>query len=205
MTLMQQEIQKVTEIGQAFQTFITTLEKNQVEYDLGSENIIKDMGSVKKGKFIVGQCSYSTVVIPPMMENLDLPTFKLLERFVSGGGKLVAFSMPSLVDGAPDEGIKELFSRTDKISMEQTLNPEIIRKYFSGEDITFSEVSGGDLYHHRRILADGQLLFLVQFKPFQTVKGSLKVKGADAIEMNTISGEVTAIRFFRRRKDQNLF
>ena len=50
------------------------------------------MGSVRGGKFIVGQCSYSTVVIPPMMENLDLETYKLLERFVSNGGKLVAFS-----------------------------------------------------------------------------------------------------------------
>ena len=39
---------KYAEIGQAFQTFITRLEKSQVEYDLGSENMIKDMGSVKK-------------------------------------------------------------------------------------------------------------------------------------------------------------
>lgn len=35
------------EVGQAFQTFVTTLEKSQVEYDLGSENIIKDQGAVK--------------------------------------------------------------------------------------------------------------------------------------------------------------
>lgn len=35
---------KLMEVGQAFQDFITTLEKGQVEYDLGSENIIKDHG-----------------------------------------------------------------------------------------------------------------------------------------------------------------
>ena len=78
--------QKYAEIGQAFQTFVTKLEKNQVEYDLGSENIIKDLGSVSKGKLVVGQAAYSRVVIPPMTENLDLATFKLLEKFVSGGG-----------------------------------------------------------------------------------------------------------------------
>ncbi len=77
---------KVTEIGQAFQTFVTTLEKEQVEYDLGSENIIRDLGSVKEGKFIVGECSYSVVVIPPMMENLDSITYKLLEEFVDKRG-----------------------------------------------------------------------------------------------------------------------
>ncbi len=63
----------------------------QVEYDLGSENIIKDLGSVSKGKLAVGQASYSRVVIPPMTENLDLPTFGLLEKFVSDGGTLISF------------------------------------------------------------------------------------------------------------------
>lgn len=38
---------QLMEVGQAFQTFVTTLEKSQVEYDLGSENIIKDQGAVK--------------------------------------------------------------------------------------------------------------------------------------------------------------
>ena len=129
---MRQEIRRSAEIGQAFQSFITTLEKNQVEYDLGSENIIKDMGSVKNGKFIAGQCSYSTVVIPPMMENLDLETYKLLERFVSNGGRLVAFSLPSLVDGAPSEGLNEFLKERPAGSfMEQNLTPEIIRKYFA--------------------------------------------------------------------------
>lgn len=38
---------QLMEVGQAFQTFVTTLEKRQVEYDLGSENIIKDQGAIK--------------------------------------------------------------------------------------------------------------------------------------------------------------
>jgi hypothetical protein len=80
---------KVNELGQAFQTFVTTLEKAQVEYDLGSENIIKDRGSVEKNNFIVGQCSYSTVVLPPMMENLDLPTFRLIETCVANHFKIL--------------------------------------------------------------------------------------------------------------------
>ncbi len=43
---------KVAETGQAFQSFITRLEKSQTEYDLGSENILKDMGSVGKGNLL---------------------------------------------------------------------------------------------------------------------------------------------------------
>ena len=83
---------KLMEIGQAFQSFVTDLEKNQVEYDLGSENIIKDHGGVENGKFVIGQAAYSMVVLPPMMETLNKPTFDLLRKFVEKGGKLICFS-----------------------------------------------------------------------------------------------------------------
>ena len=64
---------------------------------------MKDLGSVSKGKLVVGQAAYSRVVIPPLTENLDMATFKLLEKFVSAGGTLIAFSEPSLIDGAPSD------------------------------------------------------------------------------------------------------
>ena len=196
---------KVAEIGQAFQTFITTLEKNQVEYDLGSENIIKDMGSVRDGKFIVGRCSYSTVVIPPMMENLDIETYKVLLRFVSNGGRLVAFSIPSLVNGAPSEGLNEFLSKeTDRIIKVQDLNPEIIKSYFSGSKVSFSGLSGGDLYHHRRTLADGQLLFIANSNLTASIKGTLNIKGAVAIEMNTLSGEIKGYPYVQEGENINL-
>jgi hypothetical protein len=182
---------KTAAIGQAFQTFITTLEKNQVEYDLGSENIIKDRGSVNKGKFIVGQCSYSTVVIPPMTENLDLETYKLIEKFVANGGRVIAFSLPGLVNGSPSAGLDQFLSKyADKIINVKNLTPEIIDKYFHDPGISFTNLSGGDLYHHRRILSDGQLLFLVNSSLKAQVNGNLRIEGADAVEMNTLSGEI---------------
>lgn len=182
---------KCAEIGQAFQSLITKLEKNQVEYDLGSENMIKDMGSVSKGKFFVGQASYSRIVIPPMVENLDLTTYKLLERFVSKGGTLITFSTPSLVDGATSEGLKELFNKkSENIIFIDQLTPEAISKYFSNINLTFEKVTGGALYHHRRVLADGQVLFLVNSSLTEPVNGSLKTTGKDAIEMNTLTAEV---------------
>ncbi|MCX6322012.1 MAG: glycosyl hydrolase, partial [Bacteroidia bacterium] len=182
---------KFAKIGQAFQTLVTKLEKSQAEYDLGSENMIKDMGSVSKGKFVIGQASYSRVVIPPMTENLDLNTYKLLERFVSNGGTLIAFSVPTLVDGSFSEGLKEFFNKkADKIIIIDNLTPEVISKYFTISGLGFEGVTGGALYHHRRILADGQIVFLVNSSLTETVNGSLKINGKDAIEMNTLSGEV---------------
>jgi hypothetical protein len=182
---------KVAEIGQSFQSFVTTLEKNQTEYDLGSENMIKDMGSVKKGKFVVGQCQYSTVVIPPMMENLDIETFKLLERFVSKGGRLIAFSTPSLINGESEPGIDEFFKKkADNVIIEKVLTREIIVKYFTNKNCEFTSFSG-DLYHHRRNLADGQVIFLVNASLTGELTGSLTAKGTNALEMNTLTGNIT--------------
>ncbi|MCX6252866.1 MAG: glycosyl hydrolase, partial [Bacteroidia bacterium] len=184
--------QKYAEIGQSFQTLVTKLEKSQVEYDLGSENMIKDIGSVSKGKFVVGQAGYSRVVIPPMTENLDLTTYKLLERFVSTGGSLIAFSVPTLVDGSLSEGLKEFFNKeSDKIIIIDQLTPEIMSKYFTNPDLGFDGVTGGALYHHGRVLADGKILFLVNSSLTESVNGSLKTKGKDAVEMNTLTGEIS--------------
>ena len=178
-------------IGQAFQTFITKLEKSQVEYDLGSENIIKDLGSVSDGKLVVGQASYSRVVIPPMTENLDLSTYKLLEKFVSKGGTIIAFSIPTLIDGSTSEDLKGFFNKkSDKIIIIDKLIPEAISKYFNNTNLEFEGVTGGVLYHHHRILADGQVLFLVNSSLSEQLNGSLKTNGKDALEMNTLTGEI---------------
>jgi hypothetical protein len=183
---------KVGEIGQVFQSFVTNLEKEQVEYDLGSESILKTMGSVSKGKMVVGQCSYSTVVIPPLTENLDLSTFKLIKRFVSAGGNLVAFSIPELTDGSPNNEIKIFFEKySGKIVKPKGLNSEILSKYFGNKDVAFSGTSGGEIYHHTRTLSDGKLVFIANSSLADSASGILAVRGKDAVEMNTLTGELT--------------
>jgi hypothetical protein len=182
---------KVTDIGQVFQTFITNLEKAQVEYDLGSENIIKDQGSVSNGKLVVGQANYSRVVIPPMMENLDHSTFELLEKFVRNGGKLIIFSVPTLLDGAVSNEVSNFFAKNSALIYKSDhLSPEIINKYLSNIKLSFEERSGGTLYHHRRIMTDGQLLFLANSSLAEQLNGSLKTKGKNALEMNTLTGTI---------------
>ena len=187
---------KVAEIGQTFQSFITKLEKKQVEYDLGSENIIKTLGSVKNGKLVVGQCNYSSVVIPPMTENLDLSTFRLLKKFVSSGGTLVAFSVPEFIDGTPNSDMKAFFEKnSNKIIKAGLPDDEVLSKYFKNADVGFSGVKGGVLYHHTRALADGKLVFLVNSSLADPVSGKLSVTGKDAVEMNTITGELSEYQY----------
>ena len=69
----------------AFQQFITRAEKAQMEYDLGSEDIIGRVGKVSGSRFCVGRRAYTTVVLPPEMVNLEATTFELLQHFVNNG------------------------------------------------------------------------------------------------------------------------
>lgn len=182
---------RCAEIGQAFQNFVTILEKNQVEYDLGSENIMRNLGSVSKGIMRIGNGSYSRVVIPPMTENLDRSTYLLLKKFVKSGGKLIAFAEPELINGAISEELKQFFADNGKLVVKaSTLDKDFISSHLANEDIEFRTEAGGTLYHHRRILADGQVIFLANSDLAADINGIMTVNGTGAAELNTLTGEI---------------
>lgn len=184
---------KLMEIGQAFQTFVTTLEKNQVEYDLGSENIIKDHGQVTNGEFIIGKAAYSVVVLPPMMETLNKPTFDLLQKFVKQGGKLICFSSPNQIDGAENEELAALLKSPSVISAPQ-LSKEVMQKYFMNKDCLFT-FNGGNLYHQRRQFADGELLFLVNSSMDESVNGTIVSTKKSVASLEAMNGQIYAYPF----------
>lgn len=167
---------RMREIGRQFQSFITRLEKAQVEYDLGSENIIKDHGKVNNGKFVVGSRTYSTVVIPPGMENIDATTYKLLQQYIQQGGRVLQYEKLQRVDGAEMEGLP---------SNVQSLNLED----FKSKDFSITH-KGGNLYHHRRQLADGQLLFLANASMDAATEVTVEAKGKDVVLLNLFTGEI---------------
>lgn len=135
---------QLMEVGQAFQTFVTTLEKRQVEYDLGSETSSRTR-SHKKRSIVIGKAAYSTVVLPPLMETLNKPTFELLQKFVQQGGKVVRFSSPNRIDGAENGELAKVLSAQSVISYDQ-LNEKVIQDAFPPKDCKFS-FKGGDLFH----------------------------------------------------------
>jgi hypothetical protein len=53
---------KLSELGNAFQKFVVELEKYQIEYDLASENIIKDIGKIEGKSFVAGKRKYDLII-----------------------------------------------------------------------------------------------------------------------------------------------
>jgi hypothetical protein len=183
------------EIGKMFQRFITVLEKTQVEYDLGSENIIKDQGKIRGNRFIVGRRAYSKVIIPPMTENLDAFTFELLKKFAANGGMILAWSQPSLVDGKPNEDVRSFFADSKNVSLQKSVLLDDMPHHseiFDSENIRFllNETSM-NLYHHRRVMKDGQILFLANASLTNKEKGTIRLKGRDVLELHTLTGQIS--------------
>ncbi len=139
---------KLKELGDAFFSFLMTLETAQVEYDLGDEDIIARHGSVKNGELVVGQRSYHTVILPPGTENLESTTLKLLSEF---RGRLFRCGEPIVrVDGAATDRVSSLGAKFDLPALRS-----------EGFAIRRASDDKGILFHQRRQLDEGQLLFLV--------------------------------------------
>ena len=185
---------RLAEIGNSFQTFVTGLEKAQVEYDLGSENIIKDNGKIADGKFVIGQRAYTTVVIPPGMENIDLPTFKLLKEYADKGGKVIQFEKLQTLDGAARNEVAYFNNQQYNILQFGGLTEDIIKKHFQQADFQISgngsNSTGGNLYHQRRSFNNGKLVFLSNASMESEAKGQVNIKGKDALLMDLHTGEI---------------
>jgi hypothetical protein len=183
---------RMAEIGQEFQTFVTTLEEAQVHYDLGSENIMKDHGAVEGSSLIVGKKAYRTVVIAPGTENLDAPTVQLLESYVRNGGKVIVFDTPGRIDGAPDDGVRTLLEGGDQIVYASELVETAIELHLLDGHAMFSEADGGNLYHMRRTFADGSLVFLANASMQDQHRGTLRIRGGDALVLDLFTGDILA-------------
>lgn len=189
------ENKRFFEIGKRFNDFVTALQKAHAEYDLGCENIIKDQGKVENGKFVIGQRAYSTVVIPPGMDNIDLPTFNLLKEYARQGGKVVLFEKPGFLDGNASNVLDFFVSnQANIVQVLNTDNQQIIQSHLLPKDIKIAALAGrtvgGNLYYQRRQLSDGQLIFLSNASMETASKGVLTVKGEDMLMMNLFSGEI---------------
>lgn len=197
--------ERLEEIGLEFQKMITRLEKAQVEYDLGSENIIKDRGEVENGQFVIGQRNYSKVIIPSLVENIEKHTFELLEEFSEQGGIIISFSKPDRLSGEKSEEVSEFFnSDNSSVIMLNQLDEDNINNYFTNAGILFSGTSGGNLFHHRRKYKDGQLIFLVNSSLEEQTSGELTVNGKSAIQMDAFSGELKAFPHAEKEGEINL-
>ncbi len=184
-------------IQKSFKSFVYQLERNHFEYDLGSENVLKTIGSVKNGQLVAGKRTYSLVVIPESMQNIDKFTFTLLKDYLQQGGKVLSFTKEiPFLDGAESTSVKELQnSFSNQWTLAKQTDEAIVKQLFSLADFTITESTPvtAELYHQRRIMDDGQLLFVVNTDTAQYVNASVNAKGKSLIKIDLMTGEYFGI------------
>jgi hypothetical protein len=180
---------RMKELGEAFQQFITRLEKLQGEYDLGSENIIRDHGRAEKGRFVVGRRAYQLVVLPPGAENLDSPTVNLLETYLKAGGRVLSFvEPPPRVDGAASDRLARLAAQYPARWLRaRSLDDAEARRLLIPADFAHAE---GELFHHRRILGDGQLLFFANAGQEKPARAELRLRARGIQKLDLVTGRI---------------
>jgi hypothetical protein len=158
--MYQGDDESLKKLGNAFFELVMTLESSQVEYDLGSEDILRRHGSASSAGLKVGRREYRTVVLPPFTENITSNTARLLEQFLALGGSVLSCGpAPSRIDG----GVSPRGEAMTSLGNWTYASPEALPPMLpaSGLAIQRREDDRGILFHHRRHLADGELLFLV--------------------------------------------
>jgi hypothetical protein len=183
---------RMMEIGRAFQDLLNRLEALQVEYDIGSENIVRGHGKAGGGKLTVGRRSYDVVVLPPGTENLESVTAGLIDEFLSGGGNVVSFvDPPVFVQGAPSDRLRSL-ARRQAAHWTTVHSPAeaafLERVSASGFRVSWDSQSGGKLLHHRRQLRDGQLIFLANASLERQAAGTLRVNARSVRRLDPFTG-----------------
>lgn len=194
--------EKMNRVKNEFESFLKKLEKYQVEYDLGSEDILKDHGSIKDGEFVVNKADYDLVVLPPGLENLDAKTVDLLRQLIANGGKVWQIdARPAFVDGAFYD-FSEL-QQNENWKVFEKVNTNVVFQLAENESIHFlnADSAGGNIFHQRRMFKDGQLLFLTNFDKYENGLIKVKMEGRSVLDMNPENGKTEPYVFERNNGD----
>lgn len=195
---------RLAQVGDEFQAFVNRLEAAQVEYDLGSEDTIARFGSVEKNTFKVGNAPYALVIVPPGTDNLDRSTVGLLGKFLSGGGRVLAWTMPDRVDGASSDAAKKLAQANPSswtLVTESDPGPAVARISKPVVHFTVAGAEPGMLFHHRRTFRDGTLLFLVNTSLKTPARGTVSLRGGSVERWDPFTGKKLPHPFSRSGND----
>ena len=188
-------------IGNVFRDTIKRLEELQADYDIGSEYVIEQIGrDSDSGKFVVGKAQYDYVVLPDTLENIDVPTLKLLNQYVKKNGKVVSLGGKiAFVEGvALDKQSAEIQKTAENVTAamqtktidELDLNNQPIR--------LVPETASTDTFHMLRQTENAFILFICNASMDSYAKGKIQLdeslKGANVCveQFDPFTGKISA-------------
>lgn len=164
-------------------------------YDYGSETILKKHGDVVEGDFKVGVSQYKTVVIPPSVV-LTETTIVLLEKFLSSGGRVIAFDrFPTLMDGRESDRLHNIKKSSKILPFEWHSVKEALDQ--SGARL-FADIKGSDdqnkIFYSVKDLEGKKLYYFVNLDKDQEKQMDVGLLDQGKVEMIDLdTGEIKAV------------
>lgn len=183
---------QIDSIRHDFKYFVNQLEQKHFEYDLGSEKVLRDLGSVTDGKLVVGKRSYKLVILPKEMENIDRNTYDLIEKYLSQGGKVLSFRNEiERLDGELSTKVTELQTKySSQWEAVSSIDDSVVEDLMSPEKFSIVNLAENkEFFHQRRILNDGQLLYLVNTNETEIASAKIQAKGKSLVKIDLFTGE----------------
>lgn len=188
---------KQKEIGDRFQALLVALERAQVEYDIGCEDILAHDGSAEGASIRISKASYSTVVLPPLTENLNRPTMDLLEVYSKAQGVVLCCgAAPARVDGRPSDRAQIASKQPGWKRVEASEVPAmLLARNESGFGIERPSGDKGNLFHHRRVVGEGEFVLLVNTSIDAPSTGTITSKAQSIERWDPATGKTSLYPF----------
>lgn len=193
---------RIYNLSVAFKKFIQTIEIEHVEYDLGSEQVIKRFGETNKKGLKIRNRLYDHIILPPGIRNIESTTLSLLKNYLSDGYTILCLSDSiDYIDGSPNNALKDLAARYPVNWIKgNDVQSEHVQQYLTrpGIYVKQADKSKGQLFHQRRILDDGQLLFLVNSDLSHVAEADIGIKGRNLKEIDLSTGLPAPVAVFKK-------
>jgi len=193
---------RIYNLAVTFKKFIQTIENDHVEYDLGSEQVIKRFGETNKKGLKIRNRIYNHIILPPGIRNIETTTLNFLKNHLSDGYTILSLSDSiDYIDGSPNNALKHLAARYPVNWIKgNNIQSEHVRQYLTRPDIYIKQTdkSKGQLFHQRRILDDGQLLFLVNSDLSHVAQADIEIKGRNLSEIDLSTGLPAPVAVFKK-------
>lgn len=195
----ERDIPPMNELGERYNSLIKNLCKQHYDCDLGDEIIISDYGKSENSEFCIGECSYSTVIVP-MCENLLSSTVKKLLEFMDNSGTVLGISpFTDYIDGEKSAEALELINHKNfiKLYSEEDLFGYMQRNIDKAVSITddYGREEENILYQ-LRCDDDGYILFIVnndRENPHMA-NISLKIDNGTVYRTDLLSGDIRRVK-----------
>lgn len=132
-----------------------TLMNIHCDFDLGDEQIIEEIGTVKENHLQIGAMEYEHIIIPELLTLRESTILKLIEFSKKGGKLIILGNYPRYVDGEPSHLLEQL--KESALLLPNT--KEELQKNIPNI-LPITHRPEAQIYTQKRILKGGEMLFI---------------------------------------------